>query len=59
MTYDYKRYFAEIATLHDLTTRPEERTWRLAAPGSDVEPHWRRSTTDASARCAPSKPTGC
>src|SRR5262249_46774980 len=39
MGYDYKRYFAEITTLHDLTTRPEERTWRLAAPPRDAEPH--------------------
>ena len=39
MAYDYKRYFGEIRTLHDLTTRPEERTWRLAAPSRDAEPH--------------------
>ena len=37
--YDYKRYFGEIKTLHDLTTRRDERTWRLAIPGRDEEPH--------------------
>ena len=26
MPYDYKRYFGEIKTLHDLTTRREDRT---------------------------------
>ena len=39
MPYDYKRYFGEITTLHDLTTRPEDRTWRLAAPPREAEPH--------------------
>jgi len=37
MAYDYKRYFGEIRTLHDLTTRPEERSWRLTAPPRDAE----------------------
>ena len=39
MPYDYGRYFGEIALTHDLTTLPEERTWRLTAPGRDVERH--------------------
>ncbi|MBI1848362.1 MAG: (Fe-S)-binding protein [Candidatus Rokubacteria bacterium] len=39
MAYDYKRYFGEITTLHDLTTRPDERRWRLAAPPKDAERH--------------------
>jgi Fe-S oxidoreductase len=39
MPYDYKRYFGEIKTLHDLTTRREDRTWRLAAPSREAEPH--------------------
>src|SRR5215467_1923396 len=39
MPYDYKRYFGEVTTLHDLTTRPEEHTWRLTAPPRDAEPH--------------------
>jgi Fe-S oxidoreductase len=37
--YDYAKYFGEIRTLHDLMTRPEDRTWRLAPPGRDPEPH--------------------
>ena len=39
MPYDYKRYFGEVTTLHDLTTRPEERTWQLTVPPRDAEPH--------------------
>jgi Fe-S oxidoreductase len=39
MAYDYKRYFGEIRTLHDLTTLPEERSWRLTAPPRDAERH--------------------
>jgi Fe-S oxidoreductase len=37
MGYDYGRYFAEIALTHDLTTRPEERAWRLAPPRREPE----------------------
>jgi len=33
MGYDYAKYFGEIRLTHDLTTTPEERTWRLAPPG--------------------------
>jgi Fe-S oxidoreductase len=32
MGFDYGKYFGDIKLTHDLTTRPEERTWRLAAP---------------------------
>jgi Fe-S oxidoreductase len=32
MGFDYGRYFGDIKLTHDLTTRPEERTWRLTAP---------------------------
>jgi heterodisulfide reductase subunit D len=39
MAFDYKQYFGEILTAQDLVTRPEERTWRLAAPGRDAEHH--------------------
>jgi Fe-S oxidoreductase len=39
MAYDYKRYFGEITTLHDLMTRREDRTWRLAAPPAETEHH--------------------
>ncbi len=39
MAYDYKRYFSEITTLHDLTTRPEEHRWRLAPPPKEAEHH--------------------
>jgi Fe-S oxidoreductase len=39
VAYDYRRYFGEIALTHDLTTLPEDRTWRLAAPGRDAEHH--------------------
>ncbi len=39
MAYDYKAYFGEITLTHDLTTTREERTWRLAPPPRDAEPH--------------------
>ena len=39
MAYDYGRYFGEIALTHDLTTSPEERSWRLTPPGREPEPH--------------------
>src|SRR5262249_43639766 len=39
MAYDYKKHFGEITLTQDLTTLPEERTWRLAAPERDAEPH--------------------
>jgi len=39
MAYDYKRYFGEITTLHDLTTRSEDRTWQLAVPADAPGPH--------------------
>src|SRR5207247_8436794 len=39
MAYDYKKHFCEITLTQDLTTLPEERTWRLAAPERDAEPH--------------------
>ena len=32
MSYDYGRHFGEIRLTHDLTTRADERTWRLTAP---------------------------
>jgi hypothetical protein len=37
--FDYARYFGEIQTLHDLTTLPGERTWRLTPPAREPEPH--------------------
>jgi len=39
MPYDYGRHFGEITLTHDLTTLPEERTWRLAAPGREPDRH--------------------
>ncbi len=39
MSFDYSRYFGEIALTQDLTTLPAERTWRLAPPGRDLEHH--------------------
>ena len=39
MSFDYSRYFGEIALTQDLTTLPAERTWRLAPPGRDPEHH--------------------
>jgi Fe-S oxidoreductase len=38
MGYDYGRYFGEIRLTHDLTTRPEERRWRLTPPERDAAP---------------------
>src|SRR2546425_8644921 len=32
MGFDYGKYFGEIRLTHDLTTRADERSWRLAAP---------------------------
>src|SRR5262249_2722445 len=32
MGFDYAKYFGEIRLTHDLTTRADERTWRLTAP---------------------------
>src|SRR5690349_7918733 len=32
MGFDYGKYFGEIRLTHDLTTRADERTWRLMAP---------------------------
>jgi Fe-S oxidoreductase len=39
MAFDYGRFFGEIALSHDLTTRRDERTWRLAAPPREGERH--------------------
>ena len=39
MGYDYARYFGEIKLTHDLTTKPDERTWQLSPPGPAPEPH--------------------
>jgi Fe-S oxidoreductase len=39
MAYDYKKYFGEITTLHDLTTPREHRGWRLSAPRDSSERH--------------------
>ncbi|PWU24356.1 MAG: hypothetical protein C5B48_06785 [Candidatus Rokuibacteriota bacterium] len=39
MPYDYKRHFGEITLTQDLTTLPEERTWRLTPPARGGEPH--------------------
>jgi Fe-S oxidoreductase len=39
MTYDYKRYFDEIAVIRDLTNMPEKAKWRTAAPAQDGEHH--------------------
>src|SRR5262249_35554955 len=36
---DYAKYFGEITLTQDLTTLPEDRTWRLTPPGRDPEPH--------------------
>ena len=32
MGFDYGKHFGEIRLTHDLTTRADERTWRLSAP---------------------------
>ena len=39
MAYDYRGYFGEITLTHDLTTRPDERRWRLTPPHHDEAPH--------------------
>jgi Fe-S oxidoreductase len=39
MSFDYAKYFGDIKLTHDLTTRPDERTWRLARPEARPEPH--------------------
>src|SRR2546423_7467259 len=39
VTYDYRGYFGEITLTHDLTTRPDERRWRLTPPDRDAAPH--------------------
>ena len=39
MGFDYRKYFGDIKLTHDLTTRPEERTWRLTPPEAKPEPH--------------------
>lgn len=39
MGFDYGRYFAEIGLTHDLTTRADERTWRLVPPPRAAEHH--------------------
>jgi hypothetical protein len=39
MAYDYRRHFGEITLTQDLTTLPDERTWRLAAPGREPARH--------------------
>jgi Fe-S oxidoreductase len=39
MAYDYSRHFGEITLTQDLTTSPEERTWRLTPPGREPARH--------------------
>ena len=39
MAFDYGKYFRDIKLTHDLTTRPDERTWRLTPPEAEPEPH--------------------
>ncbi|MBI3636436.1 MAG: (Fe-S)-binding protein [Candidatus Rokubacteria bacterium] len=39
MGFDYGKYFGDITLTHDLTTRPEERTWKLTPPEAKPEPH--------------------
>jgi Fe-S oxidoreductase len=39
MGFDYGKYFGDIKLTHDLTTRADERTWRLAPPEARPEPH--------------------
>jgi Fe-S oxidoreductase len=36
--FDYGKYFGDIRLMHDLTTRPEERTWRLTPPEATPQP---------------------
>jgi heterodisulfide reductase subunit D len=37
MTFDYGKHFGEMKILHDLTTMPDDRTWRLSAPEREPE----------------------
>jgi heterodisulfide reductase subunit D len=39
MSYDYKAYFGEVTLTHDLTTRRDERRWRLTPPPAEGEHH--------------------
>ena len=39
MSYDYRGYFGDITLTHDLTTRPEDRRWRLTPPPAEGEHH--------------------
>ena len=39
MGFDYGKYFGDIKLTHDLTTRPEERAWRLAPPEAQPASH--------------------
>jgi len=39
MSYDYAGYFGEITLTHDLTTRADERRWRLTPPPAGGEHH--------------------
>ena len=39
MAFDYKQYFGDVLVAQNLLTRPEERTWRTAAPARDAEHH--------------------
>ena len=39
MAFDYKQYFGDIVVAQNLVTRPEDRTWQLAAPPRDAEHH--------------------
>jgi hypothetical protein len=39
VSYDYRKYFGEITLTHDLTTRPDERRWRLTPPPAEGEHH--------------------
>src|SRR4030095_3512351 len=34
--FDYKQYFGDILVAQNLVTRPEDRTWQLAAPPRDA-----------------------
>ena len=39
MAFDYKQYFGDIVVAQNLVTKPEDRTWQLAAPPRDAEHH--------------------
>ena len=39
MSYDYRAYFGDITLTHDLTTRPDDRRWRLTPPPAAGEHH--------------------